>query len=137
MNASTTGMASTMQVRKIALLGHSGAGKSACLKLMGLSRSCEMDTKFGVAVPPDAQTALDWIAHHPRQLVSVSVHKHTLEQIRVLKDRDDPAFPKNVYFLYLYRAKTGLEECLNRKRAEGCERPSGGSRRCSSSGSDR
>jgi RNase adaptor protein for sRNA GlmZ degradation len=90
---------------KIALIGHSGAGKSECLrKLGGDPAIAEMDKALGTGKPPTMQQALEWIVSRPQHqdIVVFGVHINTLNEIACAKARkDDNVLLAQVRFVYL------------------------------------
>jgi len=90
---------------KIALIGHSGAGKSDCLLEMGGDPvMAEMDCGLGTGKAPTMQQALEWITNTPRDqgVVVFGVHIDTLNEIARAKEREDAnALLSQVRFVYL------------------------------------
>jgi len=77
---------------KIALIGHSGAGRSDCLlEMAGDPAVAEMDCGLGTGKAPTMQQALEWIAGTPRDqgVVVFGVHIDTLNEIARAKERRD------------------------------------------------
>jgi guanylate kinase len=77
---------------KIALIGHSGAGKSACLRELGGNPAiAEMDRVLGTGKWPSMQEALEWIVSTPpdQSIVVFGVHIDTLREIAQAKERQD------------------------------------------------
>jgi len=91
---------------KIALIGHSGAGKSDCLLEMGGDAAvAEMDCGLGTGKAPTMQQALEWIASTPRDqgVVVFGVHRDTLNEIARAKERKDAdILLSQVRFVYLH-----------------------------------
>jgi guanylate kinase len=90
---------------KIALIGHSGAGKSECLQRLGGDPArAEMDKVLGTGKPPTIQQALEWIMCMPQHqdIVVFGVHIDTLNEIARAKARkDDNVLLAQVRFVYL------------------------------------
>ena len=99
--------------RKIALIGHSGSGKSECLK-----RLAEMDSALGTNESPSLQDAVNWMAGTPCVVV-VGVHKELLRNIPRAKATKEHGENPGPLFVYLYMRKDKLEKCLNRDVQKG------------------
>ena len=57
-----------MSVRRLALIGHSGAGKSSCLVALGIDgKAADMDAVLGTRESPPLETALNWLASGGRE----------------------------------------------------------------------
>jgi hypothetical protein len=115
-----------MSQRVIALIGHSGAGKSSCLADLEISDRADMDAVLGTKQPPSLDEALEWLTNpgHDLSIVVVSNHEQTLVAMQIAKrtGTHPQAFGK-VYFVYLQKSKVVLREHLSKPNASGIARP--------------
>jgi shikimate kinase len=117
-----------MATRRVALVGHSGAGKSSCLLALGVDRKlADMDAVLGTTHPgPSLVTALEWLADDKSapQLVVVSNHERMLLQMRQAKLRGQFANKfARVLLVYLHTPKDQLCQQLSKPTADGRARP--------------
>ena len=101
-----------MQVRRVALIGHSGAGKSACLLSLGIDHNAaDMDAALGTKQCPTLALALDWLASDDGlpDLAVVSNHEQMLLQMQRAKLAGQHAdlFSK-VQLVYLHKPEDEL-----------------------------
>lgn len=119
-----------MRGRRVALIGHSAAGKSQALLMLGLDRqTSDMDcvlTRLGVRHSPPAEWAMDWLAADPEApgIVVVSNHQVMLEGMQAAKaaGRLGDQF-RAVRFVYLSKPREVLRQHLARPSAGGRTRP--------------
>ncbi len=72
----------------VALIGHTGAGKSSCLRALGIDlKLADMDSALG-AFDPGWQRTLEWIRATDQTMVAVGVH-WSLETLAQIKQRGD------------------------------------------------
>lgn len=95
-----------MTQRTIALIGHSGAGKSVCLKTLA-----EMDMALGTGKSPSLDEALNWILR-ALPVIVVSVHMDMLREMSAAKGRGRSEEFSKMLFVYLYKDKVRLERHL-------------------------
>jgi hypothetical protein len=96
----------------IALVGMSGAGKTACLTALGAcAHDAEMDRGLETGTPQKADAMLAWIVRSPSWVVATSVHRDGLREIAALKKTDGERFDC-IYFVYLFCKKEELEKRL-------------------------
>ena len=119
-----------MDVRRIALIGHSGAGKSACLFSLEIDRkTCDMDAVLGTQHCPPLASALDWLTSNSgvREIVVVSNHEQMLFEMRQAKLDGQHADVFNKFLLvYLHKPKDELREHLAKPSAGGRNRDPAG-----------
>jgi hypothetical protein len=93
---------------KLVLIGTSGAGKSACLELVG-QIGAEMDRGLDTGRPQSAATMLDWMARSPARIIVMSVHCEGLKELVALKKSSHEQRIHNLHFVYLFCEKEVLE----------------------------
>jgi hypothetical protein len=115
--------------RRVALVGHSGAGKSACLEHLGIDRAtADMDAVFGTQAEemPQLEAALAWLADGTteRPIVVVSNHERLLRAMPEAKcgGRHREEFAR-ILFLYLHKQRDRLQRHLARPIDGGRRRP--------------
>jgi len=76
-----------MAGRRVALIGHSDAGKTSCLLALGVDcKAADMDAVLGTTHCPSLDSALQWLANkHALDLVVVSNHEQMLVKMRQAK----------------------------------------------------
>lgn len=112
--------------RKVALIGHSGAGKSTCIKLMGGRLDvADMDKARFATLPPSVEEALNWMVTNDESILSISVHRDTLFRMTQAKKMGSDARFHELFFLYLYRAKEKLSASLEKPTAYSTYRDNG------------
>lgn len=104
----------------VALIGHTGAGKSSCLRALGIDlKLADMDSALG-AFDPGWQRTLEWIRATDQTMVAVGVH-WSLETLAQIKQRGDCAEQfVRICFVYLHHPREGLH--LGLPTAEGKQR---------------
>jgi hypothetical protein len=101
-----------MNEEHFALIGHSGSGKSSCLRALGISQDvAEMDRGLGVAASPPAEVALEWIVKTKQPVAVVGVHRELLKTIGQRIEEIRASYPK-IRFVYLRKTKAELEANL-------------------------
>lgn len=109
-----------MAGRKVALIGHSGAGKSACLvELKGNLDMAEMDRTLGVGKSPTIREATKWMIEDTSEqdILAISVHEQMLSEMAQAKEKgDNKELFSRVFFVYLYSSKEKLRERLEEQR---------------------
>jgi shikimate kinase len=112
-----------MGTQRIALIGHSGAGKSACLLSLGIDRKlADMDAVLGTKQSPPLERALDWLALDATApaIVVVSNHEQMLLGMRKAKlDGQYREWFEAIRFVYLYKPKEQLKAHLTLPTAGG------------------
>jgi len=103
---------------KILLIGHSGSGKSACRRYLGLPETAEMDSALGTEKAPSYKEAIDWVSLNVNPICVMSVHKETLIELSAQRVKNQEAF-KNIIIIYLHKDKTKLTEHLQLSPDEG------------------
>lgn len=112
--------------RKVALIGHSGAGKSTCVKLLGGRLDvADMDKARFTTWPPSLEEALNWMATNDESVLSISVHRDTLVKMAQAKKKGEDVRFHGLFFLYLYRTEEKLLASLERPTAYGTYRGNG------------
>jgi shikimate kinase len=112
--------------KRVALIGHSGAGKSACLLSLEIDRkAADMDVVLGTKQCPKLVSALGWLANDGGvpNLVVVSNHEQMLKEMHKAKLAGQYAdhFSK-VQLVYLHKPKDELLEHLANRTAGGRNR---------------
>ena len=115
-----------MGVRRFALIGHSGVGKSSCLLALGIDRNtADMDAVLGTQHSPSMGTALGWLTGEGStpSIVVVSNHEQMLTAMQqaklALQQREQFSA---VCFVYLRKSKDQLREHLALPSAGGRSR---------------
>lgn len=106
-----------MNIRRKALIGHSGAGKSSCLIALDICRqAADMDIALGTQASPKLKDALDWLAKKPPipSVVVVSNHEQMLEEMKRAKLAEEEYSEQfaAVRFVYLWKPKDQLKAHL-------------------------
>ncbi|MEI6647972.1 MAG: hypothetical protein WCP12_18185 [bacterium] len=111
--------------KTVALVGHSAAGKSACLAYMNVNSAADMDLALGIHKAPSLATVLSWLADTSRPpIVIVSNHEKMLKAIHAAKLSGEYANLFNrILFVYLCKPKERLKRHLSKPTAEGILRP--------------
>lgn len=121
-----------MGAKRVALIGHSGAGKSSCLTALGLDRkTADMDAVLGTAHSPSLELALDWLVGtgSTPDIVVVSNHEQMLIAMRTAKVAGLHAEKFSVVcFVYLRKPKDQLQAHLKLPTAGGSIRKEDGQR---------
>src|SRR5437870_3004554 len=118
---------------QFALIGHSGAGKSSCLKYLGFSDSADMDKALGTDQKPSLSSVVEWLSEQRvassehRQapsLVALSIHGPWKEWFNDMKST-------GVTLVYLCKPKQQLKQHLSKRPewAQECTLNQGDSRR--------
>jgi energy-coupling factor transporter ATP-binding protein EcfA2 len=112
-----------MKPARIALIGHSGAGKSSYLSHRGIDpHAADMDTALGVDCSPPLEQALAWMTEgaEGQAVVVVSNHEEMLEAMHQAKrtGRHAESFAC-VRLVYLRKPKDRLARHLGRPTAAG------------------
>jgi hypothetical protein len=115
----------TVHPRKIALIGHSGAGKSACLKELGIDRNrADMDMALGTVPAPSLAQAAQWLVSTEDPIMAVSNHPTLLDDMRQAKRRgEQEELFRCALFVYLRKPKNRLERHLKKPRPDEPVRP--------------
>ena len=117
-----------MAAQRVALIGHSGAGKSASLVKLGIDRnSGDMDVVVGKECP-SLVSALGWLANTDGvPVVVVSNHEQLLVELRQAKraGRQTEQFTM-IRFVYLHKPKDELRAHLAMRTTGGCNREPAG-----------
>lgn len=108
------------------MIGHSGAGKSACLLALGLDRkAADMDAVLGTSQSPPLERVLRWLAtdNTAPRIVVVSNHEQMLIEMRNAKSTGQHLeLFSAVYFVYLRKPKDQLKCHLALPSAGGSNR---------------
>ena len=114
-----------MTSKTVALVGHSAAGKSACLAYIDANPDADMDKALGVHKSPDIFTALSWLTNSMRPpIVIVSNHEKMLTAMHSAKLSGEYSYKFNrIHFVYLCKPKDRLKCHLSKPTAEGIIRP--------------
>lgn len=108
---------------KIALMGHSGAGKSACLLQLGIDQNrADMDVALGAQCSPPLVTALQWLTDGTQGegLVVISNHEEMLKTMQRAKANGEfPNYFNRLCLVYLWKPKGRLARHLARPNS-GC-----------------
>lgn len=109
----------------VALVGHSAAGKSACLRQLNADPEADMDNALGTRESPSLLQALNWLTDSRRPaIVVVSNHEEMLKLLHAAKrsgtETDKLAM---IHFVYLFKPKNRLERHLLKPTAGGSARP--------------
>jgi shikimate kinase len=112
---------------RIALIGHSGAGKSSCLaELAIVHKRADMDATFRTDRCPSLTDGIQWLVEDSKDqpIVAVSNHEKMLEAMRSAKKRGEHAeFFKSLRFVYLRQPKDRLAMHLAMLGPGGSSRP--------------
>ena len=112
-----------MRIRRIALIGHSGAGKSSCLLSLGIDRKlADMDTVLGKKQSPPLEAALGWLALDMLVPVIVVVSNHEQMLLEMRKAKLDGQYSEQfaaIRFVYLHKSKQQLQAHLTLPTAGG------------------
>jgi hypothetical protein len=97
--------------RKIALIGHSGSGKTTCSTALS---GVEMDLGlFPPNRPPTINEMVNWMKAQTRHLIVVGVHKETLKEMADAKQNGDYfEFFEKFMFVYFTSSKELLRARL-------------------------
>ncbi len=115
-----------MSDRKIALVGHSGCGKSSAYRELLNRGYCgaEMDPALGIEKSPSFDEAMEWMISYKANFLVVSVHERMLDEIAHVKEKGEKKeLLKKLSFVYLSTSKEKLEERLMKQTAETRKRP--------------
>ena len=112
--------------KTVALVGHSAAGKSACLSYINASPDADMDIALGTHKSPNLATALKWLADASRPaIVVVSNHEEMLKAMHAAKLSGEYLNEfGSIHFVYLCKPKDRLKRHLSKPTAGGSSRPS-------------
>ena len=116
---------STMTVSVIALVGHSAAGKSSCLKHLNTAPDADMDVALGTTESPGLEKALLWMADESRPaVIAVSNHEVMLKALHAAKvGGSHKTMLSRIRFVYIHKPKDRLARHLSRETPEGSLRP--------------
>ena len=109
----------------IALIGHSAAGKSQCLKLLKLDRqAADMDVAWRIKKSPTFDQCMDWLTDKSRPpVVVVSNHEEKLNALHSAKLSEAATDLFNsIHFVYFKKSKDRLARHLNLLSAGGSVR---------------
>lgn len=110
-----------MHLRKIALIGHSAAGKSACLQELGIDyMKADMDEGLGRDHCPSLAEAMRWLMNETsdQPIVVVSNHEEMLNEMLLAKRRGKEAELFGcILFMYLRKPKDQLARDLAKPNA--------------------
>jgi ATPase subunit of ABC transporter with duplicated ATPase domains len=108
--------------RKVALVGHSGVGKSSCLRAANGTADGEMDIGLGTPISSPLEVAMKWITDNDEPMIVVSVHRELLKDLAHAKERGaHPKFFDMVLFVYLAISDNAKWE--QRLRCQSAEKP--------------
>jgi hypothetical protein len=109
----------------IALIGHSAAGKSSCLRFMNSEANADMDVALGTTKSPALETASRWMIDECRPpVIAVSNHEEMLKALHAAKAcGSHPTLLSRIYFVYLHKPKDRLARHLARATHGGSIRP--------------
>ena len=106
----------SMGSSKIALIGHSGAGKSFCLKQLGIDGgTAEMDAALGTEKSPRLDVAFRWLTEDSRDQPLVVVSNHEEMLIEMWKAKLAGLYAERfacVRWVYLCKPKDQLAQHL-------------------------
>jgi ATPase subunit of ABC transporter with duplicated ATPase domains len=111
--------------RRIALIGHSGAGKSTCLRILGYEMTADMDHGLGTRACPSLKDALKWIAEQESKVIVISNHEVMLNQMRDAKAAKSDLLT-GVSFIYLHVPPAELSDYLRKPLESGSARSAAG-----------
>jgi hypothetical protein len=119
-----------MCARKVALIGHSGAGKSSHLLHVGADRRlADMDSTFAGRPSPPLAEALAWLTESTegQPVVVVSNHEEMLKAMRLAKSQGlyQERFAR-LWFVYLCKPKDQIARHLAMPTAGGRDREPAG-----------
>ena len=109
----------------IALIGHSAAGKSSCLRYMNSEANADMDVALGTTKSPTLETAIRWMIEECRPpMIAVSNHEEMLKALHAAKAcGSHTTFLSRIYFVYLHKPIDRLARHLARATPGGSIRP--------------
>jgi len=109
----------------IALIGHSAAGKSSCLRYMKSEANADMDVALGTTKSPSLETAIGWMIDESRPpVIAVSNHEMMLEALHAAKVCGSHTTQMSrIHFVYLHKPKDRLARHLARATHGGSIRP--------------
>jgi hypothetical protein len=109
--------------KKIALIGHSGAGKTSCLLQLGVDlQRAEMDIALSPEQSPPLATALRWLAEGStdQTIVVVSNHEKMLKEMQEAKAAGEfGEYFAKIHFVYLWKPKDRLTPHLEKPHPGG------------------
>jgi shikimate kinase len=111
-----------LEYKRVALIGHSGAGKTSSLLRLGYPATADMDVGLGTTHCPSLADALDWIVTRDSKVVVVSNHEGMLVKMLEAK-RANPSRFRCFLLVYLHMPPEELRHCLARPTAGGYLRP--------------
>jgi hypothetical protein len=113
------------QCAVIALIGHSAAGKSSCLRYMKSEANADMDVALGTTKSPSLETAIGWMIDESRPpVIAVSNHEVMLEALHAAKVCGSHTTQlSRIHFVYLHKPKDRLARHLSRTTPGGSHRP--------------
>jgi hypothetical protein len=116
-----------MYAKKLALIGHSGTGKTSCLVQLGFDlHRADMDIALGTTRSPPLADALRWLtgATDGQIIVVVSNHEQMLTAMQRAKVTGEFADSfARLCFVYLWKPKDRLARHLARPQPGGSLRP--------------
>jgi len=109
----------------IALIGHSAAGKSSCLRYMNSDANADMDVALGTTKSPTLETAIRWMIDECRPaVIAVSNHEEMLKALHAAKvSGSHTTLLSRIHFVYLHKPKDRLARHLSRPTPGGSARP--------------
>ncbi|HWW01286.1 MAG TPA: hypothetical protein VNZ64_16435 [Candidatus Acidoferrum sp.] len=104
---------------RIALIGHSAAGKSSCIEKLGFSRElADMDRALGVRVAPPVSEFRDWLsAKDTPAVIALSIHPPMLDAYY------KAARELGVLLVYLFKSRERIKEHVKLQQPNGDFRP--------------
>jgi len=115
-----------MSVRRIAVIGHSGAGKSSCLTALGIDpKEADMDAVLGTTTSPPLEKALNWLSDGVPAFSILVVSNHEQMLVAMRQAKLDGKYPNQfsaVCFVYLRKPKDQLQVHLGLPSADGRNR---------------
>jgi shikimate kinase len=117
-----------MRSRRVAIIGHSAAGKSASLRQLGIDEHAgDMDRVLGTADCPPLEEALKWLSgDETPAVVAVSNHEEMLKAMQQEKLAGATPSFANFTMVYLHVPKDKIEERLRQPTDGGHIRESNG-----------
>ena len=94
----------------IALIGHSAAGKSSCLRYMNSEANADMDVALGTTKSPALETAIGWMIEECRPpVIAVSNHEEMVKALHAAKAcGSHTTLLSRIHFVYLHKPKDRL-----------------------------
>lgn len=117
--------------RPLVLIGHSGVGKSSCLRTLGIADSADMDCEFADPDSTSLDETLDWLGRRlaTDRIVALSTHEKMLRALTWAKQGEKYREQLQAWcFMYLRASKSQLRTRLLRPTATGEPRSPAGRR---------